>query len=341
MINYYLYFFLIPITFVINYVLKKKKILLNYTGQKHQIYIDKNPIPLSGGIIIILFFILNLNYFGINIITLLFIFFIIGLLADLNLIKSPSYRFIIQILFLILFITNFNLTINDVRIDVLNIFLENYYFNIFFILFCLLVLINGSNFIDGNNCLAIGYYLIIFLVLTHLCFSNNISYESGLFISPAIILTILLIFNFANKLYLGDNGVYILSIYTGYILINLFNNNPQISPYFIVNLLWYPAFEILFSMIRKFNSKFSPMDPDTSHLHQLVYFYLNEKVKSKFFLNSLTGLYINLYNAFIIYLSSTNIYNTKIQILLLTTSVIIYFFCYIFFLNFKKLSFKK
>tara|TARA_B100000029_G_C17557282_1_gene952043 strand:- start:732 stop:1754 length:1023 start_codon:yes stop_codon:yes gene_type:complete len=337
--NNYFFLILIPLIFIVNYILTKKKILLNYTGQKHQVYTYKNQVPLSGGIFIILFFIININYLEVNLIIFFFIFFIIGLFTDLNIIKSPSLRFLIQILFLIFFIINFDLSINDIRIDILNIFLENYYFNIFFVLFCLLVLVNGSNFIDGNNCLAIGYFLIIYLAITNLYFNNNIYLEISMLTYFLITLFILLIFNLFNKLYLGDNGIYLLSIYTGFTLIILFKNNPEFSPYFIVNLLWYPAFEILFSMLRKLSVKFSPMEPDILHLHQLIYYYFNKKFKyKKKILNSLTGISINIYNFIIIYFASINIYNTKNQILFLSISLSIYLLSYIFFLNYKKLS---
>ncbi len=342
MISNYLYFFFIPFILIINYVLKEKKVLLNYTGQKHQIYTYKNQIPLSGGLFLFAYFLINFNYFGSNILIFLFIFFIIGLFADLNLINSPSFRFIFQILFLILFIINLDLNINDIRIDFGNSLLENYYLNIFFVSFCLLVLINGSNFIDGNNGLAIGYYLIIFFILINLNYNENIYFEINQIISFSIILFILFIFNIANKLYLGDNGIYLLSIFTGYFLIVLFNNYPQFSPYFIVNLLWYPAFEILFSMIRKIKSKFSPMKPDTLHLHQLIFFYYSKNIKlKKNILNTLTGISINIYNAIIIYFSSINIYNTKIQILLLILSIIVYLFSYFYFKAFRISFFKK
>ena len=33
----------------------------------------------------------------------------------------------------------------------------------------------------------------------------------------------------------------------------------------------YLAFEILFSMVRKISQKFSPMQPDTFHFHQVVF----------------------------------------------------------------------
>ena len=140
-------------------------------------------------------------------------------------------------------------------------------------MFCFLVLINGSNFIDGNNGISLGYFLIIFLTILNLIEKNFIFYEEIFIISFISILIILLIFNLFNQLYLGDSGVYLLSIFSGYVLIDLFLQNKDISPYFVVNIFWYPAFEILFSLIRKIKSKYSPLMPDTTHLHQLLFFF--------------------------------------------------------------------
>ena len=151
------------------------------------------------------------------------------------------------------------------------------YFNNFFVLFCFLVLINGSNFIDGNNCLATGYFTIIFISLIYLHLNGYLSYESKLLINFLILLIILLIFNFFNRIYLGDSGIYLLSLFTGFLIITLSKNNPELSPYFMANLLWYPAFEILFSFIRKLVFKFSPMFPDTFHFHQLLFYILSKK----------------------------------------------------------------
>ena len=244
----------------------------------------------------LIYFYYNYEYFDINLIYYLSIFFILGLLTDLNYIKSPSYRFLIQILLLSLFIVHLEISIYDVRIEWINSLLDNYYFNVFFVLFCFLVLINGSNFIDGNNGISLGYFLIIFLTILNLIEKNFIFYEEIFIISFISILIILLIFNLFNQLYLGDSGVYLLSIFSGYVLIDLFLQNKDISPYFVVNIFWYPAFEILFSLIRKIKSKYSPLMPDTTHLHQLLFFFFKKFNYSRSFLNSVTGLSINLYN---------------------------------------------
>ena len=87
MINNYFYIFIVPLILLINFILKKNKFLLNYTGQEHQIYAIKNRIPLSGGLFILVFFIINYESLGFNLFFYLF-FFLLGLFADLNVVKS-------------------------------------------------------------------------------------------------------------------------------------------------------------------------------------------------------------------------------------------------------------
>ena len=260
-----------------------------------------------------------------------------GLLTDLNFIKSPTYRFLFQIFLLLFFIINQEISIYDVRIFWINNLLNNYYFNVFFVLFCFLVLINGTNFVDGNNGITLGYFCIIFTILINLIDQNLIFYEENFLIPFLVMLIILLIFNLNNQFFLGDSGVYLLSLFTGYILINIYSQNEYLSPYFIVNIFWYPAFEILFSLIRKLKSKYSPLMPDTLHFHQLLFFYYSNKISvNKNFLNSLTGLSINIFNGIILYFASLNFSNTKIQILFLLFSLMVYLVFYFIFLNFKK-----
>ena len=95
---------------------------------------------------------------------------------------------------------------------------------------------------------------------------------------------------------MGDNGSYLISVFVGIYLIDLANKNVLISPYFVMNLLWYPAYETLFSIIRKISTKKSPLSPDNLHLHQLIYIYLKDKISYKYYANSLSGILINIYN---------------------------------------------
>ena len=91
-----------------------------------------------------------------------------------------------------------------------------------------------------------------------------------------------------------------------------------------MNLLWYPAYETLFSIIRKVLTKKSALSPDNLHLHQLVYKYLRNKISYKNHANSLSGILLNIYNFVIFYFASEDYSNTKYQLLLFCFSFIIY-----------------
>ena len=122
---------------------------------------------------------------------------------------------------------------------------------------------------------------------------------------------------------------------TGYI--DFYNDNhTSVSPFFIVLLLWYPAFENLFSILRKINFKSSPIEPDTLHLHQLVFKFLKEKLKkSDRFINTFTGNLINVFNLLIILCGFQKAYSTSFQIILILFSVVVYVFIYIRLLKYK------
>ena len=330
-------FVLLIIILSINFTFKSKNFLLSYTGLKHQIYIQRHKVPLSGGLILLIYFLLNHNDQNIILIFYIFLFFLIGLIGDLNLFKNATLRLMLQVVLIVFFTLSLNISIIDLRIGFLNGILDNFYFNIFFVSFCFLVLINGSNFIDGCNGLAIGYYLIIYIFLFYLTKNQIIISEINLFLSLIFCLFILLIFNLLNRLFLGDNGIYIISIITGYLLIEISNLNKYISPYYIMNLLWYPAFEILFSMFRKIRSNFSPMEPDTNHLHQLLFFWYNYKFKfSQTINNSLVGITINSYNLVLIFIFSIYPENSKFQLILVIINIINYLIIYKLLFDFKK-----
>ena len=75
------------------------------------------------------------------------------------------------------------------------------------------------------------------------------------------------------------------------------DNNNQIAPFFIINLLWYPCFENLFTIFRRSKVKSTIYLPDKKHLHTLVYYYLIENLKkfSNSTINSLSSFFIIIY----------------------------------------------
>ena len=321
-------FLTIILSFSLIYLCKKNFFLLNQSGDKHQVFVGKISAPLIGGVIIFfLIFVFNFNNLDLFFVYI-FSIFIIGLLSDLKKLNSPALRLMLQIFTILLAVYFSNIIIVNTRLNFLDQLLDNYYFAIIFTSFCILIIVNGTNFIDGVNSLVIGYYITICLSLLFLeqkGFTLLFNYPLQLIIT---FLIILFFFNLFNKLYLGDAGAYLLGFLFSIELINFYMQNITISPFFIILLLWYPAFENLFSILRKMNLKRSPINPDTNHLHQLVYAYLVKKNFTQLSANNITGIAINAYNAFVVIISLMNPSYTILQIILIIVNLLVYTFLY-------------
>ena len=309
----------------INFLKDKKKAF------KHKNFIkDKSSPPFSGGVIFLITLIIFIpnEYFLLKFYFSLI--FLIGFFSDLNVFKSPNLRFVYQFFVVLIFVIFSNTFIGSVRIDFFDKLLEFYIFKIFFTIFCILILINGSNFIDGVNSLAIGYYFLVLYFISKIFLDlNYIIIDKDLLYLLLFSLGCLFLLNLFNKLYLGDNGAYLVSTVVGIFLINIANNNILVSPYYVMNLLWYPAYENLFSIIRKLKNNKSALRPDNYHLHQLVFSFFNNSIKNSKITNSLTGCVINLFNFFIFYLASMNYSSTKYQLALTFFSLLTYNLLYV------------
>ena len=333
MLETYVIFFTFFLSILINLFLLKKDFLLDEKYSSHKSFINKNKTPLSGGLIILLS--ISIFYVDNNYIFkfILLVIFLIGLLSDLNFISSPSNRMVAQLSITLIFLYINKMYIYSIRWEFLDYYLQNTYWGYIFSLLCLVILINGTNFMDGVNTLVIGYYLSISLIILYL--SSNFNLELNFQLTKIILATlfILFIFNFFGKLLLGDGGSYLVSFIFGYLLINFSNTNEIVSPYFIACMLWYPAYENLFSIIRKISKNNSPIRPDNKHLHQLLYIFIKTKLTYRGnILNTLTGIIINLFNVAIFIYAASNFDNTKQLIILIIMSVVFYNFIYFFLL---------
>ena len=324
---------IIVLALILNYVFTKKKLFLNFQGDNHQKFTFSESIPLTGGLILILtsYYYLNLIIFSYAI-----FIFLLGFFSDIKKFNSPKLRFIVQTLIVFIAVYFSSITVTETKINFLDQFLEYDIFKLLFSIFCILIVINGYNFIDGVNTLLIGYCMIISSSLYYLNL-NDIEISQIIdFYNLIPVLLALLILNFFNKLYLGDGGAYFLGLLFALCLINTYQINNNISPYFIVCLLWYPAFENLFSILRKKNLSRSPLDPDTNHLHQIIFLYLKKNFNIKsIYLNTATGTIINIYNLICIAIATQFYSHTKTQLLIITLNIIVYIFLY------RKLLFKK
>ena len=311
---------------ILNYSLSKTEFLIDKKYSIHKSFVSNDLIPISGGIVFFFSIITFLSYENLSIKILITFIFLVGLLSDINYLVSPIKRILFQVFFIFLFIYINDVYIESIRLVIVDQFLENILFKIFFTSFCILVLLNGSNFIDGLNTILIGYYIIISIICVLLVKKFGLpDSEFQNFLIILIILCILFIFNFFGKLYSGDGGAYLISFVIGINLIIFNNASEQISPYFVACLLWYPAYENLFSIFRKKILKKSVMKPDNRHLHHLIFLYFKNKIKLKSsFLNSISGISINIFNIIIFYNAYQNISQTKNLIFLIFLSIVVY-----------------
>jgi len=322
-------FSLVIFALLFNKFLIKKNILLSETGDIHQKFSSTSKVPLSGGIFIFLgyFYFINKNIYSFLFFS--FMILILGIFSDIKVIKSASFRFLSQILIVLIFIVFNDVQINDTRVILLDKILNYQILNYFFVSFCILVVINGSNFIDGMNTLTIGYYLLIGIVIFFLNLNENIIIQEISMIYILVLLALVFALNISNKMYLGDAGSYLMGFSFSIFLIDTYNLNQNISPFFIILLLWYPCFENLFSILRKKTFDYSPMSPDDNHLHQLIFFYIKKKYKLKLFsANVLTAQILNFYNLIIFCIGANFMSKTDIQAILILFSIIFYSFVY-------------
>ena len=331
----------LAITFIINLVIAyfisfyftKKKILIDNKGySEHKTLIKNTSVspPLCGGIII---FINSIIFFQDLFLLSLFGFFLllIGIFSDNNKISSPVLRIIFQLIVLVSFVVIINLNVNDLRIEFFNNLLTIKFISVIFTTFCILVLINGSNFLDGLNTLLVGYFILICSFL--LILSNN--YDLIINDNVVLLLVFLIgiyLFNFFGIFYLGDSGSYLISFYMGYFMIDFAVQNESVSPYLICFFLWYPAFENLFSIIRRSNLKKKIHLPDQKHLHQMFYIYVaNSKIINHKITNTFVGNFINLFN-FIMFLNFYHYFNnTKILLYGIFINIFLYLILYYLF----------
>ena len=314
---------------------RKFKILqenVNFSDHKKLGNINKNPVLIGGVFILLSVLIFASDSFIYFKICAILIFFT-GILSDKNIISSPKLRLFFQII-VIFFLTHFEkLSIVEIHIDFIDYLLTINYFNYFFLIFCFAVLVNGSNFVDGLNGLLSGYFILILTSIFYVTnYQLNISNDIKELINLFLVITIIFYtFNLFGIVYLGDSGSYLLSISVGFILIKIHQDTYLLSPYYIANMLWYPAFENLFSLLRRFLTKNKISSADKFHLHQLIFRFLRSKTfAKKKWVNTLSGSLVIVLNIPSMYIATNYYFHSIILISIILFNLSLYLLIYYF-----------
>ena len=336
----FLYISAISITLI--FIQSKYSFLLDTPKeQSHKSRYNKNT-PLIGGVYLFITITTYMPYGEyINYSSLttafLFSFLILGIFSDLKADFSPKIRLILQFILVIFFIYLLDLKINRTGLFFLDYFINNFYFNILFSSICIIILINGSNFCDGVNCNVTGYYLIVTLAIFFMDFPKPTNLPDLKII--IIILFIFYLINLFQKSFLGDNGIYVIALFMSIYVINYINLNNNISPLLALNLLWYPAFENLFTILRRLNNNRTVDAADNFHFHTLLLKKIFNLCKNFYLSNSLSGMLINLFMFVGIFFSISYYNDSKVLMLILVINILIYVLFYFIYLS-RKPKFK-
>jgi UDP-N-acetylmuramyl pentapeptide phosphotransferase/UDP-N-acetylglucosamine-1-phosphate transferase len=146
-------------------------------------------------------------------------------------------------------------------------------FAIIFTAFAVGGIANSINIIDGYNGLAGGYAVIVLAALAWV--AGQVGDPVVLTASLAMLGALLgfLVWNYpGGRIFMGDGGAYLLGFWLAELSVLLIVRNPDVSPWFPLLLLAYPAVDTLFSIYRRtFARGRSAVRADGMHLHQLIY----------------------------------------------------------------------
>ena len=151
------------------------------------------------------------------------LFFIIGLYDDKkNLAPSTKILLLLFVLLCTILIDE-TLILKELRFHSFNHIIVLNNFSYIFTILCVLFLLNALNLYDGINLQSgINFLIIYFYLLSKDIFPS-------LILAFIIANIIFLYLNFKNKIFLGDNGVFINSFIISYFIIKSYNYNLEAS----------------------------------------------------------------------------------------------------------------
>jgi UDP-GlcNAc:undecaprenyl-phosphate GlcNAc-1-phosphate transferase len=186
----------------------------------------------------------------------------------------------------------------------------------FFFIFIFIFLINAMNMFDGINLQSSSYFLIIWTyIVAYLGFDLIIAFT-------IIFLVLFSFFNYNNRLFLGDCGVYLLTFVSFIYLLKIYNTREIVTIDEIASLLLLPCVDCCRVILFRLLDKKSPFIGDREHFH----YKLLQKFSYK---ATITLIFFGSIMPIIFY---------KILNVSFTITIIIFFFFYIICLLPKKIN---
>lgn len=311
--------------------LSSKGVKSNYFAKQK---IHEGEIPRVGGLLFLSSFLITLILIEINYLLLILplvfsslIVFIFSFYEDLKQSLSPYFRLII--LFIGSFVFIFFSDLPDINISLLQLIKDHEIIKILLFILSLMLLMNGFNFIDGLNGLSSFNFISIISSVLYVGYFYNDIFIVNLSALIIIFAIVVFLFNFPfGKIFLGDSGSYTYALFSGALIIYLFERYTELPTLLAMVMLSYPITELLFSIFRKIFLKYSPLKPDVYHLHHLMFKKLRGNLRSRNNMASLMMLPFCIIPFLLTYFSIN--YNLNDNFFKFFIYVIIYIICYLF-----------
>lgn len=289
-ILYYLLIFFVSVistTWIFKKTLRiaiEKNIVDNPDARK----IQRIPVPVLGGVAVFFGIIAALAVAGLfNDISVLFemgavmtLMLYVGTMDDI-ISLTPSTRFLIEILAVIVLIFCNGYSINDFH-GMWGIHEIPQYIAIPLTVFACVGIINAINLIDGVNGLSSGYCIVTCGIFGMLFFRvGDIARTTLAVISMGALLPFFLhnVFGKKSKMFIGDGGTLLMGVILSSFVINVLKSGSLASLYinenfglipFTLAVLVIPVFDTIRVMTLRILRGTSPFNPDKTHLHHLL-----------------------------------------------------------------------
>ena len=150
-------------------------------------------------------------------------------------------------------------------------------FSIPFLILAIGLLINATNYIDGVDGLLLGIFITSLVYYLFLVDNIEVQNLLKLLLIPLIINFILNIIPYKTgiKFFSGDSGSLFIGFFLSFLTINLYKEF-NIHPVYLIWPLWYPVYDFLYVSMNRLIKNKSLFSPDKTHLHQIIFYKLNQ-----------------------------------------------------------------
>jgi len=266
--------------------------------------IHEGFIPRFGGLAILLSLFLvnyyevlsqfNSPYLGQILVCLLPLIFV-TFLEDIynNILPLARLFFIFTSSLWILISGDFVLPVIDLPL-VSQFFIDSPWVLVLLLTFAMAAMVNAFNLIDGANGLLLFTFISILGCLALMAEFVSDGFFVQLFQLLILICICQTVFNFPRaRMFAGDLGAYAFGYIVAILLIIFFGRYPDFLTWQAILILFYPAFELLFTVIRRIRNNKSPLQADRLHLHQLIFTILEKRLSDSERANALTTILLS------------------------------------------------